>query len=64
MSVCFSSLCADLIDREKERVAESLVKQQAEQAVMKTELEESRTSKQALEEQVSLHLLPGTYYYF
>ena len=54
ISVCFSSFCADLVDREKGSVAESLVKQQAEQAVMKTELEESRNSKQALEEQVSL----------
>ena len=52
--VCSSSLYVDLVDREKESVTESLVKQQVEQATMKSELEESRTSKQALEEQVSL----------
>jgi len=40
---------------EKESIAESLTKLQAEEAVLKSKLDESKSAKEAIEEQASMN---------
>ena len=45
----------DVVCSEKESIAESLTKLQAEEAILKSKLDESKSAKEAIEEQASIN---------
>ena len=45
----------DVVCSEKESIAESLTKLQAEEAILKSKVDESKSAKEAIEEQASIN---------